>query len=269
MTETPKSGNIPADEPSVRPSPGISHRLGGPPHSAGPPDSAPQPDNAARSNSPSGSDSPGRRTLRPGGGFASARRSAPRRLRRGHLVAATFFGIVLTAFAVKALQQLSKESSPPIAAAPSASDEVRPLAPSSEQSPTPSQSSTPTPAAKAAVAARPSAPTTPPPTTKAPASASPTPSGLPALSPSDPACEKSGSDPTSTSIEFHNERQETIQVYWVSYDGERKHYLHVPPGHSNSLKSPTTHPWVVTTDDGKDVACYVPTVTPTATAVVR
>lgn len=330
MTETSRSGDSPADKPSVSPPPGTSRReqrdeapphaagkpsatwrsdaeidnllnqLDGPPRSASPRDSPPRPgkaeppavasppiraacsdgtpppDNAACSNRPSGSDSPGRRALRPVRWLADVRRSAPPQLRRHHIVAVGSLGIILTAFAVNALHHPPKESSPAIATDAFPSNEARPLAPSATQSlppsptPTPTQSPSPTPTPiKMAVGARPAPPTSPPRTStaSASASASPTPSGLPALPPSDAACQKSVDGGAWTTVVFRNERQETIQVYWINHSGERHRYADVAPGESFTVHTFPAHPWVVTEND-KDLACYRPA-TAKATAVVR
>ncbi len=293
MTESSTSGDIPADKTAVGPPkwspPGTSRheepaeappddttkagttwysgaevdnvpdRVGDPPHPGGPG----QPNDADRST-------PRHRRSRP-----RARRSAPTRLRRQHVVAAGSLAVILGALAVSAVQRSPAESSPSVA--PDATPDVTPSAEptlitvSPAPSPPPSPSSTPTPTptptpTKAAAATRPAPSTTPPRTSPAPAS--PTPSGLPALPTSSEACQKSVSGGAATALIFRNERKATVRVYWVDHSGELQNYGDVSPGDSRRQGTYLGHPWVVTTEDGTGLVCFLPTAAE-ATAVVR
>lgn len=72
----------------------------------------------------------------------------------------------------------------------------------------------------------------------------------------------------TTVLIFRNERKATVRLYWVDQSGEPRHYGDIIPGKSHRQVTFLGHPWVVTTEDGTGLVCYLPTAAE-ATAVIR
>jgi hypothetical protein len=63
----------------------------------------------------------------------------------------------------------------------------------------------------------------------------------------------------STEIRFVNRTAHAVLVYWLNYQGKRVLYQTLSPGQSYVQQTYLTHPWVVTTVNGKCRAIYRPT----------
>ncbi|WP_240742330.1 hypothetical protein [Micromonospora zingiberis] len=71
-----------------------------------------------------------------------------------------------------------------------------------------------------------------------------------------------------TSIEFVNLRSRPVIVYWLDYQGRRRHYAVLQPSASYRQHTFVGHPWVVTDRRGRTLVCFEPTATP-GKAVIR
>lgn len=77
-----------------------------------------------------------------------------------------------------------------------------------------------------------------------------------------------GSD-VATSITFVNKSQQTIKVYWLDSEGQRKHMETVKDGESREIE-PTylMHPWLITDEDDKAWYVYYPDAQPRSVEIV-
>jgi hypothetical protein len=66
---------------------------------------------------------------------------------------------------------------------------------------------------------------------------------------------KSTSGDVEASVKFVNKSKQTVKVYWLDYDGERKLYQTLKEDESYDQMTYLTHPWLVT--DENDNAWYV------------
>ena len=57
---------------------------------------------------------------------------------------------------------------------------------------------------------------------------------------------------------LNNQRAETIQYYWVNYNGNHVFYGSVSPGGSATLLTYGTHPWLITKTNGDLITYFVP-----------
>jgi curved DNA-binding protein CbpA len=63
----------------------------------------------------------------------------------------------------------------------------------------------------------------------------------------------------STSIQFVNSTKQSLQVYWLTYNGQRQHYKALQPSESYLQSTFVTHPWLVADSSGRCIAVYMPT----------
>lgn len=61
-----------------------------------------------------------------------------------------------------------------------------------------------------------------------------------------------------TKVRFKNTRDEEINVFWIDYKGNPKHYKTLQPGETLSQNTYVSHPWVFTDNNGKPVQNYNP-----------
>lgn len=58
----------------------------------------------------------------------------------------------------------------------------------------------------------------------------------------------------STTIRLINRGSHTYKVYWLDYQGHRKHYRDLAPGERYDQQTYVTHPWVIT-EAGPEQRC--------------
>ena len=56
---------------------------------------------------------------------------------------------------------------------------------------------------------------------------------------------------SSTNIQFINEEDYPVKVYWLDYEGQRQHYFDLEPGEVYNQQTFVTHPWIVTEAEEK------------------
>lgn len=61
-----------------------------------------------------------------------------------------------------------------------------------------------------------------------------------------------------TKVRFENTRDEEINVFWIDYKGNPKHYKTLRPGETLSQNTYVSHPWVFTDNNGNPVQNYNP-----------
>lgn len=49
-----------------------------------------------------------------------------------------------------------------------------------------------------------------------------------------------------TTVTFHNAGRIVIRIYWIDYEGSRRHFSTLRPGQSYSANTFASHPWIVT-----------------------
>ena len=59
-------------------------------------------------------------------------------------------------------------------------------------------------------------------------------------------------------IMFHNKTAETLEFWWLDYEGRRVRFGEVGPGERASMDTYETHPWVLTRPDGRTAAHFIP-----------
>ncbi len=57
-------------------------------------------------------------------------------------------------------------------------------------------------------------------------------------------------------IEFLNTREDTLDIFWVNYEGVEELYTSISPGEAWSQNTYKTHPWVVREKSGLCIAAY-------------
>jgi hypothetical protein len=63
-------------------------------------------------------------------------------------------------------------------------------------------------------------------------------------------------------IRFVNQSGQTVRVYWLDYEGERKLYQTLRAGEDYDQPTYLTHPWLVAGEDGEVWEIYLPTEQP-------
>jgi hypothetical protein len=61
-----------------------------------------------------------------------------------------------------------------------------------------------------------------------------------------------------TAILFDNESSQTVQIFWLDYNGQRVFYNVLSPGTSYTQVTYVTHPWVVADVSGTCLSIYLP-----------
>jgi Leucine-rich repeat (LRR) protein len=69
---------------------------------------------------------------------------------------------------------------------------------------------------------------------------------------------KSTSGPAAT-ITFNNNSSQRLKIFWLGYDGQQMYYGSVDSGRRYVQNTFQTHPWLLTTQEGKCVGVYLPT----------
>ncbi len=72
----------------------------------------------------------------------------------------------------------------------------------------------------------------------------------------------SGANGPETEIRFVNNLKETVQIFWVDSEGERRHYHDVDPEGSITQHTYAGHSWAVFTGDGEFAGCFIATARP-------
>ena len=57
-------------------------------------------------------------------------------------------------------------------------------------------------------------------------------------------------------VDIYNQRSETVQYWWVNYYGYSVQYGSISSGHSNTLYTFGTHPWLITNQNGHKLITY-------------
>ncbi|RFS44756.1 hypothetical protein D0Q02_20780 [Micromonospora craniellae] len=157
---------------------------------------------------------------------------------------------------------------------PSASSSVggasptRPLPPTPASAPTGSPSSsapwTDPPRTPGTPSTRPTSPASPPPTTRPPEQQ---PQRLASLPGGHERWLRSVGGGPETSIEFANLTSRPVTVHWLDQQGQRRQYRVLQPNTSYRQHTYVGHPWVITNQRGRALACFEPVRTP-ARAVI-
>lgn len=66
----------------------------------------------------------------------------------------------------------------------------------------------------------------------------------------------------ATEITFVNRGAHPVDVYWLDYAGERKHYQRLGAGEDYVQPTFLTHPWLVADENGTVLGVYLPTEQP-------
>ncbi|MFI2709091.1 hypothetical protein ACH495_03020 [Micromonospora sp. NPDC018662] len=123
----------------------------------------------------------------------------------------------------------------------------------------------PAPPRRTTAAARPPAPK---PSVSRTAPPAPRPGELTPLPASrEPTLRSSGGGP-ETFVDFVNARTAPVVVNWLDYDGRRQRYAVLQAGQSYRQQTYLGHPWVVTDEQGRALACFEPA-RQTLRAVIR
>lgn len=72
-----------------------------------------------------------------------------------------------------------------------------------------------------------------------------------------------------TQIAFRNNSPGIRRVYWIDYDGRRVPHLTLQKDEFNTIQTYTTHPWLVSDENDKCIAIYMPSATPTQVLIDR
>ena len=64
-----------------------------------------------------------------------------------------------------------------------------------------------------------------------------------------------------TEIEFINNLDEKVYIYWINYKGNEKHYKDLKPGKSYTVETYASHPWIIYDDDDEELDLQRITVT--------
>src|SRR5712692_668949 len=62
---------------------------------------------------------------------------------------------------------------------------------------------------------------------------------------------------TTTSIEFINQTSDSVNIYWLNYNGGRQFYNTLAAGASYTQQTYVTHPWVVTDSNNQCIAIFL------------
>lgn len=69
---------------------------------------------------------------------------------------------------------------------------------------------------------------------------------------------KSLNSDTEAEIRFVNRSGQTVEVYWLDFDGKRKYYQTLKDGEFYDQPTFLTHPWLVTDENGDAWEIYLP-----------
>lgn len=61
-----------------------------------------------------------------------------------------------------------------------------------------------------------------------------------------------------TRIEFKNNTDQTIKIYWIDYDGNRKIYASLKENEKFNQNTFLTHPWLITDKENNALNIYYP-----------
>ncbi|MEH0822575.1 MULTISPECIES: VHL beta domain-containing protein [unclassified Micromonospora] len=81
---------------------------------------------------------------------------------------------------------------------------------------------------------------------------------LPPLPASQERSLRSSGGGAETFVDFVNDRDGQVVVYWLDYHGQRRRYAVLEPGRSYRQQTYVGHPWVVTDAGGRALACFLP-----------
>ncbi len=85
--------------------------------------------------------------------------------------------------------------------------------------------------------------------------------------PAEKAGTKSLEEKVKTSIRFENKSGQTVKVYWLDFEGKRKHYATVKDGAVWDQPTYLTHPWLITDENGDAWYVYYPDAQPRYIAI--
>ncbi len=63
----------------------------------------------------------------------------------------------------------------------------------------------------------------------------------------------------STFINFRNNSSQSLQIFWINFDGQRIKYADLEPGQEYKQQTYLSHPWIVANESGKCLRIYFPT----------
>jgi hypothetical protein len=66
-----------------------------------------------------------------------------------------------------------------------------------------------------------------------------------------------GMEVMATTIRFDNDSLDTVDVYWLDYEGNRAHYATLTPGSFYYQGTFVTHPWIVTDELGNCIQMHL------------
>lgn len=66
-----------------------------------------------------------------------------------------------------------------------------------------------------------------------------------------------GSSPALT-MKVTNQRNEAVTVYWVNYSGNLRSYGTIQHGHTWTVRTYGTHPWLIVNPRGEIIGIYIP-----------
>ena len=69
---------------------------------------------------------------------------------------------------------------------------------------------------------------------------------------------KSRVSDVGTEIVFENASEETIQIYWLNFEGEKVQYAELAPEQTHRQLTFVTHPWVAATEEAGCLGIYMP-----------
>ncbi len=73
---------------------------------------------------------------------------------------------------------------------------------------------------------------------------------------------RSRTSTVATELRFVNRSGQTVHVYWLDYEGQRRFYQALRDGESYDQPTFLTHPWLVTDERGAAWKVYLPTERP-------
>ncbi|GIE60783.1 hypothetical protein BJY16_005479 [Actinoplanes octamycinicus] len=95
-------------------------------------------------------------------------------------------------------------------------------------------------------------------TTSPPASTGPVPVQVTVLSARSEGRVRSLDDERSTEIQFVNDRDEPVVIYWLDYRGTRERYAVLGSGKTRQQPTFVSHPWVITDLTGRALTIFLP-----------
>lgn len=61
-----------------------------------------------------------------------------------------------------------------------------------------------------------------------------------------------------STVEFFNGSRQNVQLYWLDFQGKRKHYRDIAPATAHVQQTYATHPWIVTDSAGNCLLTTIP-----------